>query len=440
MAIKVFCGDNSNIITWFTLLPIAGLILTLLVQPVKAYEFDFGFSTSFSEEYDDNIFLTESNEEEDFITSVTPSFSLACSTQSTNFAANYRPKIEFYAGNSDENETRHNGNFTLDSQLTPRLSFRMMDTLIFTNARDVVWEGEGDREHHLRSRSYASNQLSNYFNSTLFYQIFHSTSLRGGVSYRLVSYDRSEEVDSEELGCTLGIDHQLSRRDTIFFNYRYRRMLYDDDRPNWEERDNDTDVQSVSIGETHRFFRELVSTIAVGVSLIDEEHEDKETDWNAQASLAKDFKTGNLIFSFSRDVSPGSGQGGTTVTSIVRVGGRKAFTKHLSGNFSINFTDEESISGGGIDNEDWGMVLGCDYQYSRRLTGDLSCSFIKQNSNGSVGGDTDNYRARAGINYNICPKWNAFCHYNYYQQNALDHIETDVENNVFLLGIRIDWL
>lgn len=424
-----------------------GWLQFFLSKPVKAGQFDFGLTTSLSERYDDNIDLEEKDfEEEDFITSSIPNLSLSYLSTTTNFALMYNPALEVYAQHSEENEVRQNGNLSLTSQLTPRLNLTVTDVLSLTPGQDIAREEEFT-ERRRWSRSLASDRLSNDFASTLSYQILKATFLRGGFSYRFDDYDKSEEVDSDEYGFHFGIDHQLTGADTLFSNYRYRILRYD--QGSLQSEINDTDVQSISIGDTHRFPRELVLTISGGISLIDEDTEGRETNWNGQVILSKDFRTGSLEASFDRDVSPGSGFGGTTVHNTFNVTARKEFTRHLSGSLSTYFSTEESTSGDQLDTEDWGWILGSMYQFSRKLTGTLTCSFIRQNSQGQTRvqpglgdreeGDTDNYRGRVGVDYFLRPHWSVFSSYSYYQQNALDPTARDVENNLLEVGTRITW-
>ncbi len=435
---------KNVILTLFITIFIAGTIVFLSTREAWAGEFKFGFSTSLAEKYDDNIYLDEHDEEDDFITSLTPAVSISYLTENTNLSLSYHPEFEFYAENSDENDINHSGAFNLNSQLTPRLNLTVTDSLVFTPAQDTA--GEGLREHRRGSRSNDSDQLNNFFNTALSYQLFHATSVHAGFSYSLENYEESEYQDSDEYSYELGMDHRLTGSDTIFCSYRYRRMFYEDDKSlrSYQRRpgyggENDTDVQSISIGETHQFPRGLSLTVSAGIELIDEEHEDSETDWSGSASLTKTFRTGSLGLSFDRSVSTGEGEGGTVVRNSLDLTGRKDFTRHLAGSLSTFFSTEESTSGDETDNEEWGLILGVDHQISRRLSSALSGSFIRQNSDGWGEGDTDSYRARANVNYLIRPNCSAYCSYSYYQQNGRDSTEEDYEDNIVTLGIKITW-
>jgi long-subunit fatty acid transport protein len=417
----------------------AGIIIIhfCLLPKAEPGEFEFGLTTSISERYDDNIYLEEKEyKEDDFITSITLNPSLSYKTTSTDFTLSYNPAFEFYAENSEENEVRQNGSLNLTSNLTPRLTLSATDILAFTPGQEAARE-EQFTERRRRSRSTASDVLSNDFNSTLACQIFKNTAIRGGFGYRFDDYDRSEETDTDEYSFIFGADHQLTGNDTIFGEYRYRMLRYH--QPSQLTEENDTNVQSFSIGNTHRFPRELVLKLSGGVLFIDEDNEEDETGWSAQIILTKSFQTGSLAVSFDRNVSPGDGGGGATIDNTFNISVSKEFSRHWSGTFSAYYSIEESTSADEREWEDLGFIAGSQYKFSKQLTGEASCSYIRQNSKGDSGGDTDQYRGRIGINYFFRPQWSVFSSYSYYQQNALDPTDKDIENNLFEVGARITW-
>lgn len=416
----------SIIINFFCLLPKA-----------ESGEFEFGFATSLSERYDDNIYLEEKGrEKDDFITSITLNPSLSYKTTTTDFTLSYNPAFEFYAENSQENEIRHNGRLNLTSKLTPQLTFSATDRLAFIPGQEVASE-EQFIERQRRSRSTAGDVLSNDFNSTLAYQILKTTSIRGGFDYSFDDYDRAENTDTYEYSFIFGMDHQLTGNDTIFGEYRYRMLRYD--QKSWLTEVNDTDIQSFTIGNTHRFPRELVLKLSGGVLFIEKDNEKDETGWSAQIILTKNFRTGSLAASFNRDVSPGNGEGGATINNTFNISASKEFSQRWSGTFSTYYSTGKSISGVANETEDWGFIAGSQYKFSKQLNGRLSCSYILQNSKGDVGGDTEQYRGRIGIDYLLRPNWSIFSSYSYYQQNALDPAERDIESNLFEVGIRVTW-
>jgi hypothetical protein len=402
--------------------------LNFLIQRVVAGEFEFANSISLSESYNDNIYKEASEEEEDLITSLTPGFTLSYITQKTNLRAAYSPELQFYANNSDENDINHSANLGFNSRLTKKLTVMVVDNLVFIPAYEALGREVG-------ARSYASDQWNNKLNATLSYRMFRYTSLRLESSYRFVDYEKNYLEDSYEYSYVMGIDHELTDRDILSFNYEYRSLFYD-----WE---NDADIQSISIGETHEFAKGLVLGASGGIELIDEEDEESKSDWSAGLSITKNFRRANMGLAYNRRTSISEGAGGTSVIQPISLNGRKEFSKRFNGNFKCFFSTQESTAGDDVDNEDYGLKLGSSYEFTKRLNGTIACSYIYQNSEGSEGEDTKSYRGRIGAVYLIRPLFSTFFSYSYYQQNILDQdekVEEDMINNIFTAGIQVTWL
>jgi uncharacterized protein (PEP-CTERM system associated) len=75
------------------------------------------------QEYNDNIFYTSRNREDDFITRVIPGLLLNVDTQRLQGTLNYAPALEFYWQNSDENRLTHSGSGQFLGTVVPDLFF-----------------------------------------------------------------------------------------------------------------------------------------------------------------------------------------------------------------------------------------------------------------------------------------------------------------------------
>lgn len=402
--------------------------LSFFIQKGVAGQFDFTNSVSLTESYNDNIYLETVDEVDDLITSLTPGFTLSYITKKTNLRAAYSPELQFYTNNSDENDVNHNANLGFNSRLTKKLTVMVVDDLVFTPAQEALGREVG-------VRSYASDQVDNNLNGTLSYRMFRYTSLRLGTSYRFVDYEKIYLEDSYEYSYGMGLDHELAESDILSFNYNYRRLFSD--------RERDTDIQSISIGETHEFAKGLVLSVSGGLGLVAEEDEESKTAWNAGLSITKKFRRANMGLAYNRNVSASEGIGETSVNQTIGLNGTRQFTKKLNGDFTLFFSTQESVIGDDVDNEDYGVILGSSYGFTEKLKGTIACSYICQNSYGLEGNDTESYRGRVGAAYLIRPLFNAFFSYNYYQQNILnqyEEVEADIINNLFTAGIQITWL
>jgi hypothetical protein len=96
-------------------------------------------SLSLSESYDDNIFETSTDEETDFITTITPGIILRYQPSSnTLLDLDYHADIQLFARNTEENQIGQRGTIRFTSPITPFISIALRDTLIIT-------EEPGDR-------------------------------------------------------------------------------------------------------------------------------------------------------------------------------------------------------------------------------------------------------------------------------------------------------
>jgi hypothetical protein len=91
---------------------------------------------SVSETYDDNINLTNTNKESDYITTATPALTLNVLTQNTKLGISYAPSFVWYADYTENDTTRHLANANWEQQLTQHLNFRLADT--YLNSEDPL--------------------------------------------------------------------------------------------------------------------------------------------------------------------------------------------------------------------------------------------------------------------------------------------------------------
>ena len=92
-------------------------------------------SLSLGERYDDNIFETRTDKQDDFITVLAPgtrAVSPTAPTLGTLFDFDYRAAIEFFADHSSQNNVNHRLSLTLVSPLAPSLDVRLRDLFVLT--------------------------------------------------------------------------------------------------------------------------------------------------------------------------------------------------------------------------------------------------------------------------------------------------------------------
>jgi hypothetical protein len=87
-------------------------------------------SISVRETYNDNIFLTNTNEQSDFITAAIPSLTLNVLSEHTKLGMRYNPSFVWYDEFSENNTTRHQGTVSWDQQVTQYMSFNLSNTYL----------------------------------------------------------------------------------------------------------------------------------------------------------------------------------------------------------------------------------------------------------------------------------------------------------------------
>jgi hypothetical protein len=114
----------------YILFLIATALVSLPGQASAQRQFELIPSISVSETYDDNIDLTQSNEQSDFITTATPALTLNVLTQNTSLGMTYAPSFVWYNDFTENDTTRHRGTVSWDQQLTQRMSFNLTNTYL----------------------------------------------------------------------------------------------------------------------------------------------------------------------------------------------------------------------------------------------------------------------------------------------------------------------
>lgn len=84
--------------------------------------------------YTDNLFLTDENEEHDFITTVSPELDVRLSSRQSDVSLNYTPSYAMYSRFSEFNTLRHSANFNAASQLSRRTRVLINDNFTRTEA------------------------------------------------------------------------------------------------------------------------------------------------------------------------------------------------------------------------------------------------------------------------------------------------------------------
>jgi hypothetical protein len=201
------------------------LFLAFLSEEADADSKQFQWSTriSISEEYDDNIFLAPDNEEDDWITSVTPGLTLTVFTEETEVSLDYDLSFQWYATNSEYDDARHTLSLSglrgipIAEHLTLDLdeSFQISEDPIETN--EEVTSVRRSRERYYR----------NTFRGRINYLFGTEDTLYGGVRHILLENDDTALEDSEGYGADCGINYWFNIHHGFGLDYSYTRGEFD---------------------------------------------------------------------------------------------------------------------------------------------------------------------------------------------------------------------
>ncbi|MDH3603988.1 MAG: outer membrane beta-barrel protein, partial [Candidatus Tectomicrobia bacterium] len=309
-----------------------GVLLCGLLCPVVALSQVFSVTPSITvgERYDNNVFQSEDNEKDDFITVVTPGIALRyVPSRDTELNFDYQPSWEFYADETDENNLSHRLGLSLKAALSRRLQLTLSDDLRITDEpgdriREVILEdGTRDSSDEGRERT-----ISNTAAGSLRLLLASRSSIGLLFKNRVEYVDDPDEVD--EVLYTVGSEFayltHIQRGNRVLLGFTtdffYRDINADPNAdPNaMPEEADDFLVHYASVGYEHHFSPTLTTTARVGyyfTSGLDREDGDQERRPGGSIDLTKLLRTGSASIGFENRFTSGGGDGGEVVANRV---------------------------------------------------------------------------------------------------------------------------
>ena len=165
-----------------TLLAIAAFTAVLFMffnNYAFAQENWFSPLLSIREEYDDNIYLTDTDEKSDWITTISPGFTIEPRTTKHKFTFDYRADLKFFADCNGENNYNHTTNAVAEF-LFNKVRFELANAFRYFSDR----AGSEDTNRTARTQDYVRTLVTFDFNKL---------DLSLGYNYRLENY-RSDDA------------------------------------------------------------------------------------------------------------------------------------------------------------------------------------------------------------------------------------------------------
>jgi hypothetical protein len=384
------------------------------------YHFDFTPSISVSEVYDDNIYLNSTNEKSDYITTVTPGFSLNVLSENNHLELSYAPGFVWY-DKEDQNDTvRHSATLNFGQDLTQHLKFDLTDRYIKSeDPLEDTEDIEGIRNtRNTYQRNTALISLRYLFGpeNSLTVDYRHSIlenkdkALDDGItqvpSAKMIYWFNVKNGIELNYGFTKADfwrdDNSIAGDDYdgnsagITYIYRFTphtrgSIGYDFESRDFDGFSEDYDVHTGSIGLDHEFSPDLSLVVEGGYFIQKNDRSDDENGYTYNASLVKRFERGSVTV---------GGRGGWDENYLDAE--RRGFSRYWSVNTNADYQILEALNGyvGGSyrtdkeanneKRETWRGNCGIRWDFLRWFSLSLDYSHAERDGDENTNGYQDN--------------------------------------------------
>lgn len=350
----------------------------------SAVIFDSSFSVS--EDYNDNLFFTATDQEADFTTTLSPFLSISYTSKNIAFTIGYQGAAQLHSNNPNVDGYFQALSIDLDLPILNRqirgVEVRVTEDVTYSPELPGFTFGGGDKESDsgrsgtIREREGVGVQL----NRT---DTFEN---RAGISLSYDWTDHFSTASSYKNVMTRYSGNEFEDRDahhtTFDAAYRYPFSLRTEGTTRYDVGVTTGDgpdqvIQSLGLGLSFRMTPLTTATAGGGVSFV----KDESPQYTLLTGLSKRFQNGNLSIQYSNEVSSGLG----VVRSVTRdeeVTGQ--LTQVLSENTSSyvrgGYSSTKSLSGNEVDTVSTAAGVGISVRFLEWLEGSLSYDYLKQNS------------------------------------------------------------
>ena len=377
-------------------------------------------SISVREEYNDNIFLTPSDKEGDFITTIHPLINLSAETDFLKLSLDYGLELKLYIHNPDENETSLKGaqRINLDTTLSP------YKDIFFVKISDVYERVSIDERKQVAYDNTLVNMTDQnrfFFNPYVEYPLSGTVKTRLVYSYENVWYSEDTGNKYENHMASLSIIKELSAKltGTISYDYLLHRPTKNEDHVN-EAYDRQTARLQLHYALGPNF------TLNGGIG---------ETWFDYERSRDKDFFVWNILaqYEVAKNISISGGyaidfldsvQEGTYENKVAT--GTVSYTGKIPVNFTVFKKDDTYLSADRED-ESKGVTIGATIPITPKIDCRLNGRYTKYKFFPDDE-KTDRYGLQINFEYKL--KKTVFSLGYTYNQNDSNIDHNDYKNNI----------
>ncbi len=211
------------------------IIMFLISTYAYALQWTFKPRISASEEYTSNVFLSDDNEKDDWITTVSAGFTAAALGKTGELEVSYDPAYSFYQDFDENDGWSHDARLKGFSNLTKRTRFDISNNFLRTQdpldeedilaLRDKDVVQEGDTTIRQGRRTYYRNTAT----TRLSYQFGKDDSIYAGFLYGLLRNNDSQEEDNDRYNPSVGLNYWFGPKFGFESNAAYTRGKFDQD-------------------------------------------------------------------------------------------------------------------------------------------------------------------------------------------------------------------
>jgi hypothetical protein len=327
-------------------------------------------SIAISEEYNDNIFLSNQNRQWDFITTFSPAVTLSVGLPTLQLVAGYTTSAQLYARETDLNKALESQNAIAFGiyRLTPRVTLTLSDSFVYSqDSLDVGGFSTG------RQESWGNTLIPG-----LQWQITPKDSLNLSATYALMRFEQGSGNDSDTYGFQATFNHAVTQRFTGTIGYGFGYL---------DPQGQDSSItHTPAAGFSYQFTRTLTGTIYGGASFTEIGDESFVTP-SGSASLQQTLQFGSVGLRYDRSVYVAGAFGGSTDTQSVSAW--LAVTNWARGLvvvLSPGYSQAESLSSRQsekVDIKAFTLTLGAAYPITRYVTVYGGYRYFHQRAGGS---------------------------------------------------------
>ncbi|MGH7410659.1 MAG: outer membrane beta-barrel protein [Candidatus Methylomirabilis sp.] len=257
-------------------------------------------SLAVSEEYDDNILLSSTDRQSDFVTSVSPGLRLVIKDSPWDVTLAGSARGVYYASRSELNSSTdyQNGSLAVKFQPTPRFTASLTDT--FDRSLNSA---EVDTETGIITGRFSSYR--NIVTPAVSYKVNPLTLIGLQYSFDILRSDSPLTQDRDTHEAVLSVQREITPRTSATLRYTFSRFQI--------EGSPDRDAHSPRVGLTHALSPTIRLSADAGVLLLESPDGSTEVTPSGMLRYEQDFSQGRFSLAYDRSARVA---GLTSVTGV----------------------------------------------------------------------------------------------------------------------------